>query len=60
MINVIKIIQLFKDKILIITAGQDEMVKIWDTQFNLISEISIRKNTGFYFDNISKDYDVSA
>lgn len=31
MINVIKIIELFKDKVLIITAGEDEWIKIWDT-----------------------------
>lgn len=31
MINVLKIIELFKDKVLIITGGEDECIKIWDT-----------------------------
>ena len=39
MINCLKITELFKDKILIITGGEDEFVKIWDTKFNLVSEI---------------------
>lgn len=53
MINVLKIIELFKDKVLIITAGEDEYIRIWDTQFSLISEISIRKNTGSYHESPS-------
>ena len=41
-INCIKISELFKDKILIITAGEDEFIRIWDTKFNLVSEINVR------------------
>ena len=49
MINCLKITELFQDKVLIITSGEDELIKIWDTKFNMINEISIRK-TGFFND----------
>ena len=47
MINCLKITELYKDKIVIITAGEDECVKIWDTKFNLISEVLLRKTRLF-------------
>jgi hypothetical protein len=34
-------------------------VKIWDTRFNLVNVIDIRKNTGFYSD-ISENFNLSA
>ncbi|EGR31153.1 hypothetical protein IMG5_116830 [Ichthyophthirius multifiliis] len=49
MINCLKITELFQDKVLIITSGEDEFVKIWDTKFNMINEINIRK-TGLFSD----------
>ncbi len=59
MINCLKIFEVFSDKVLIITAGEDETVKIWDTRFNLVNVIDIRKNTGFYSD-ISEACNLSA
>ncbi|KAL4497254.1 hypothetical protein ABPG72_011189 [Tetrahymena utriculariae] len=49
MINCLKITELFQDKVLIITCGEDEVVKIWDTKFNLIKDIPIR-HTGHFND----------
>ena len=37
MINCIKVFEAFQKKILIITAGEDEMIYIWDTKFNKIN-----------------------
>lgn len=39
MINCLKIIELFQDKVLIITAGEDEMIKIWDTRYVYIYNV---------------------
>lgn len=50
MINCLKIFEVFSDKVLILTAGEDEQIKIWDTRFNLVNEINIRKNTGYFSD----------
>lgn len=49
MINCLKIAELFKDKILVLTAGEDEFVRVWDTKFNLVNEIALRK-TGLFHD----------
>jgi hypothetical protein len=42
MINVIKITELIDDKIVIITSGEDEKIKIWDVKFMLLKEINLR------------------
>lgn len=42
MINVIKITELIDDKIVIITSGEDEIIKIWDVKFMLLKEINLR------------------
>ena len=47
MINCLKISEILGDKVVIITSGEDEYIKIWDTKFNLINEFNIRK-TGFF------------
>lgn len=47
MINCLKISEILNDKVVIITAGEDEFIKIWDTKFNLINEFNLRK-TGFF------------
>lgn len=47
MINCLKISEILNDKVVIITSGEDEYIKIWDTKFNLINEFHIRK-TGFF------------
>ncbi|EGR29518.1 PH domain protein [Ichthyophthirius multifiliis] len=50
MINCIKIFTAFEEYVLIITAGEDELIKIWDTKFNQINEISTKKLAQFdYF-----------
>lgn len=60
MINCLKITELFQNKILIITAGEDETIKIWDTKFNMMNEITLRK-TGFFDDLPGPDFrNVSA
>jgi WD40 repeat protein len=41
-INCLKITELFKDKIIIITAGEDEYIRIWDTKFLLVNQIYLR------------------
>jgi len=53
MINCLKIAEIFETKVIIISAGEDELVKIWDTKFNLINELHMRK-TGFFNDLASK------
>jgi hypothetical protein len=47
MINCLKITEILGDKVAIITSGEDEFVRMWDTNFNLINELNMRK-TGFY------------
>lgn len=47
MINCLKISEILGDKVVIITSGEDEFIRIWDTKFNLINEFNIRK-TGFF------------
>ena len=42
MVNIIKITELKDEKIIIISAGEEETIKIWDTKFNLLSEIKMR------------------
>lgn len=44
-INCLKVGELFKYKTVLITAGEDEMVRIWDTKVNLIIELNIRQLT---------------
>lgn len=34
MINCLKVTEAFKNNVIIITAGEDEMIKFWDTKFN--------------------------
>jgi hypothetical protein len=46
MINVLRVCEL-AGKLVIITAGEDECLKIWDTKFNLVHEFNIRK-AGLY------------
>lgn len=47
MINVLKVTQAFQSKIIVITAGEDEFIRFWDTTFNLINQIHLRQ-TKFY------------
>ena len=49
MINCIKVFEAFHKKILIITAGEDEMIYIWDTKFNKINQIQL-SNLRFFDD----------
>lgn len=58
MINCLKISEILNDKVVIITSGEDETIKIWDTKFNLINEFHIRK-TGF-FEGIAATRNMSA
>ena len=37
MINCIKVFEEFAKKTLIITAGEDEMILVWDTKFNKLN-----------------------
>lgn len=43
MINCIKVTELLAEDLLILTSGQDETVKFWDTSFNLLYDIKIRE-----------------
>ena len=47
MINVLRICEILNNKLVIITAGEDECIKLWDTKFNLTNEFNIRK-AGLY------------
>lgn len=51
MINCLKITEILGDKVVIVTSGEDEFVRVWDTKFNLINEVNMRK-TGFYESNM--------
>ena len=42
MINCLKITDALYDKLVVITAGEDEKIKFWDTGLNLISEFNIK------------------
>lgn len=44
MINCLKITDTLSDKLTIVTAGQDELIKFWDTSFKLIKTYNIRKH----------------
>jgi WD40 repeat protein len=59
MINCLKIMEMLSDKILIITAGEDECIRLWDTRFTLVSEIAVRRSTGF-FTEVSDTVNLSA
>ncbi|CAD8183513.1 unnamed protein product [Paramecium pentaurelia] len=59
MINCLKISEILGDKVVIITCGEDEYIKIWDTKFNLINEFNIRK-TGFFQDGTPAIRNLSA
>lgn len=43
MISCIRVSNAFAESIIIITAGEDEKIKVWDTAFELLVEIEIRK-----------------
>ena len=47
MINCLKITEILKDKVVIITSGEDEFIRIWDTKFNLINIILVSSPTSF-------------
>jgi hypothetical protein len=47
MINCLKITEILGDKVAIITSGEDDFVRVWDTKFNIINEFNMRK-TGFF------------
>lgn len=42
MINVLRICEILDSKIVIITAGEDEHIRLWDTKFNLTNEFNLR------------------
>ena len=44
MINCLKITDFLSEKLLVVTAGQDEYIKFWDTSFNLIKSYNLRKH----------------
>lgn len=39
MINCLKVTEAFRNTVIIITAGQDDFIKFWDTKFNEINVI---------------------
>jgi WD40 repeat protein len=43
MVTCIKVTDVFRNRVAIITAGEDEVVKIWDSSFDLISELKLRE-----------------
>lgn len=49
MINCIRVTDCLAEKTLIITAGEDEYIRFWDTSFNILHEQNIRK-TGHFGD----------
>ena len=56
MINVVKLYKV--PRFMIITCGEDEAIRIWDNQFNLVNEIKLR--TLSFLKNIPVDQNVSA
>ena len=44
MINCLRITDTLSDKLVVVTAGEDEMVKFWDTSFKLIKSYDLRKH----------------
>ncbi len=43
MINCMKVTTVFQSHIIIITAGEDTMIKMWDTKFNLINYVDLKE-----------------
>jgi len=43
MINCIKVTEAMKAMVIILTAGEDELIRIWDLKFVMINEIQIKK-----------------
>jgi len=60
MVNIIKITELKDEKIIIISAAEDETIKIWDTKFNLLSEIKMRYIRDLEDINKDKTKNISA
>ena len=52
MINCIRVSDCIPEKTIIISTGEDEYIRFWDTAFNLLHETNIRR-TG-YFNDISQ------
>lgn len=42
MINCINVTDVIRHRVVIITAGEDENIKLWDTSFNKLGEINLR------------------
>ncbi len=42
-VNFISLNELFKYKTIVITGGEDSMVKIWDTKFNMLGGVNVRQ-----------------
>lgn len=58
MLNVLRITELLDDKVIIITAAEDEYVRIWDTKFQLINDINLREQ--FNFGQLDRNVNLSA
>lgn len=44
-VSCLKIGELFRYKTVLISAGEDEAIRIWDTKMNLINEVNMRTLT---------------
>jgi len=58
MINCIKVTDLLANKVLVITAGEDEFIRVWDTSFNMIHEVNVRK-AGDIFEEVKYEKNLS-
>jgi WD40 repeat protein len=43
MVTCVKVTDAFRNRVAIVTAGEDELVRIWDSAFELISELRLRE-----------------
>lgn len=41
-VNFIQLNEVFKYKTVVVTGGEDDMVKLWDMRFNLLTQLNVR------------------
>jgi len=58
MINCLKVVDILDQKVIVVTAGEDEYIRVWDTRFELIKSIYLKKIN--FLDDVHQSRNISA
>jgi len=58
MINCLKVVDILDQKVIVVTAGEDEYIRVWDSRFELIKSIYLKKIS--FLDDVHQSRNISA